>query len=758
MLHVLVKEKCDKGKAICVRGDDDLNSNGGDALGFHDDYFGCRINEEIPFVTRFVPTELLSSYEHPLQLCATSTPINEGHAALNPTPIIGSNPTPAETVLEEVANEDDGRDKAGDDVLEGGDEVRTGCDGVPEEDDGVPGGGNGLHERVYDSRCQHSEPEETRFVPLISSDNGRNDGSDLMVGKHFDSKEDLNTKLNLVAINGKFEIKVKKSTRTLKEVVCVDEPNCLWRVRATKMPGSNFFVIRQYNGIHTCSLMNRSINHRQASSRVIGARMKGHFIDCKQPPNPKVLMGFMSQELQVQVSYWKAWKGRQFAQNLIRGTPQHSFAMLPSYCYMLKQVNKGTLTHIEVDSDNKFKYFFMALGAAIRGFKNMRKVIGIDGAWIKTKYKGVLMVAATQDSENHSYPIAWGLGDTENNDSWTWFFEKLKEVIPDSSEICFISDRNQSISYAVSHVYPMAQHGACYYHVMMNIKNRFKSAASLGVFKAAAESYCLEEFDKHFSDMSQKYPKVAQYLEKDVKFEKWSRAHFKGNRYEVMTTNIVETLNNMMLKAREYPITAMIDFIIFTMGQWFFTRRRESVLVTTPITPKREAILRRRFDAAGSLTPYQLNENEYTVMGGDFNACVNLTTRSCTCRVFDIDKIPCIHAIAAAGLYRPQHTGSYMYSLCSEYYTSDYWMLAYAETIYPVPPESQWHNIPEEVRAIKVIEPDVKMFRGRPRLTRFPSQGECIVKKYKCATCGQGGHNSKKCPNLAHPSDVRSNT
>ncbi|GMN75679.1 hypothetical protein TIFTF001_056641 [Ficus carica] len=50
------------------------------------------------------------------------------------------------------------------------------------------------------------------------------------------------------------------------------------------------------------------------------------------------------------------------------------------------------------------------------------------------------------------------------------------------------------------------------------------------------------------------------------------------------------------------------------------------------------------------------------------------------------------------------------------------------------------------------------MFRGRPRLTRFPSQGECIVKKYKCTSCGQKGHNSKKCPNLANPSDVSSNT
>ncbi|GMN48539.1 hypothetical protein TIFTF001_017707 [Ficus carica] len=236
----------------------------------------------------------------------------------------------------------------------------------------------------------------------------------------------------------------------------------------------------------------------------------------------------------------------------------------------------------------------------------------------------------------------------------------------------------------------MAQHGTCYYHVMMmNIKNRFKNVDSLRVFKDAAEAYHLEEFEKHFSDTSQKYPKVAQYLEKDVKFEKWSRAHFKDNGYEVLTTNIVETLNNMILKAREYPIIAMIDFVLFIMGQWFFTRRRESVLVTTLITLKKEAILRGRFDEAGSLTSYQLNENEYIVMGGDFNACVNLTTRSCTFRVFDIDKIPCIHAIAAAGLYRPQHTRAYVYSICFEYYTSDYWILAYAETIYPIPPESQ---------------------------------------------------------------------
>ncbi|XP_062080131.1 uncharacterized protein LOC133784875 [Humulus lupulus] len=281
---------------------------------------------------------------------------------------------------------------------------------------------------------------------------------------------------------------------------------------------------------------------------------------------------------------------------------------------MLKRANPGTVTHIELDSEYKFKYFFMALGVAIRGFTYMRKVIGIDATWIKTKHK-----------------------------------EKLKELIPDSSDLCFISDRHQSIKHAVRHVYVMASHGACYWHVKQNIKHRFKSAAGTKLYKKAAITYRIEEFNKHFDQLRKIYPHVAKYLENDVKFRKWSRAHFGGNRYEVMTTNIVELVNNLMRKAREYSIIAMTDFIISTMGQWFLERRREAYAVTTPLTPRREEILHKRWDEVGSLITLQLNENDYNVMFGELDAIVNLRSKSCTCKVFDIENLPCIHAIAAAG-------------------------------------------------------------------------------------------------------------
>ena len=59
---------------------------------------------------------------------------------------------------------------------------------------------------------------------------------------------------------------------------------------------------------------------------------------------------------------------------------------------MLEKVNLGTITRIEVDGESKFKYFFLAFDASIRGFNYMRKVIGIDETFLKGPYKGVLLV------------------------------------------------------------------------------------------------------------------------------------------------------------------------------------------------------------------------------------------------------------------------------------------------------------------------------------------------------------------------------
>ena len=44
-------------------------------------------------------------------------------------------------------------------------------------------------------------------------------------------------------------------------------------------------------------------------------------------------------------------------------------------------------------------------------------------------------------------------------------------------------------------------------------------------------------------------------------FGQWSRAHFSGNRYNIMTTGCVESINNALREARAYPIIALLDAV-----------------------------------------------------------------------------------------------------------------------------------------------------------------------------------------------------
>ena len=81
--------------------------------------------------------------------------------------------------------------------------------------------------------------------------------------------------------------------------------------------------------------------------------------------------------------------------------------------------NLDSMTRIETDRHNCFLYFFIALGQSIAGFNKLRPVVAVDGMHLKRKYKGTLFVAACLDGNEQIYPLAFGVGDTENEQSYT---------------------------------------------------------------------------------------------------------------------------------------------------------------------------------------------------------------------------------------------------------------------------------------------------------------------------------------------------
>ena len=64
---------------------------------------------------------------------------------------------------------------------------------------------------------------------------------------------------------------------------------------------------------------------------------------------------------------------------------------------------------------------------------------------------------------------------------------------------------------------------------------------------------------------------------------------------------------------------------------------------------------------------------------------VNLHTCSGTCRHFDLDHIPCLHAIVAY-----IHAQMSCYSLRSKYYTVNPFLASYTESMYPPGHRKDW--------------------------------------------------------------------
>ena len=87
------------------------------------------------------------------------------------------------------------------------------------------------------------------------------------------------------------------------------------------------------------------------------------------------------------MDYWKAHRTLIVARDLVMGSSESGYEELPTYLHMIRMANPGTLTRLEIDANNRFKYLFLAFNASITGFPFMRKVVVVDGTFLQGKYK-----------------------------------------------------------------------------------------------------------------------------------------------------------------------------------------------------------------------------------------------------------------------------------------------------------------------------------------------------------------------------------
>ncbi|XP_075489581.1 uncharacterized protein LOC142528418 [Primulina tabacum] len=232
--------------------------------------------------------------------------------------------------------------------------------------------------------------------------------------------------------------------------------------------------------------------HPQATSDFVAKILVENFKGQLSLPEQKTIIKMM-QNKGVEIRYFKAWRGRQLALDKLLGSPEESYRIMPSYFHMIEQVNRGSKTDLVRDSTGRFKYMFLAYRTCSDGFRRMRKVISVDGTFLKCKYRGCLLVATAQDGDFHQFPIAWAIDDSENDDSWTCFLQKLKEFINDDPNFVIISDRHISINNVVRSVYEHASHVHCSWHLSQNLKRVSGGKGGIDLFMktAYAHTKCL---------------------------------------------------------------------------------------------------------------------------------------------------------------------------------------------------------------------------------------------------------------------------
>ncbi|PWA56031.1 transposase, MuDR, MULE transposase domain protein [Artemisia annua] len=152
----------------------------------------------------------------------------------------------------------------------------------------------------------------------------------------------------------------------------------------------------------------------------------------------------------------------------------------------------------------------------------------------------------------------------------------------------------------------------------------------------------------------------------------------------------------------------------------------------------------------GELWEHGRNLGEYEVCRSSENRAevkckgkrweVILDDTQCTCRVWQVTGLPCVHAAAFIAFIRDANLEKYV----DPYYTIEKFKEAYALEIAPVPDKDEWLDIQS---AVKIYPPIIKRPSGRPRKNRIIAAGEQTKRRHKCSKCGGSGHHPQTCKN-----------
>ena len=193
--------------------------------------------------------------------------------------------------------------------------------------------------------------------------------SRVKLGQVFESKQDLKLQLETKCLEEGFTTKLKHSDKS-RYVVIRALKNCDWKLTARKIMNTENFQVRNFVDVHTCSRSQLQTNSRHANKRVVGHILKELMTKAGRVYRGNDIQIDMNARFGISLTYNQAWRAKCYAIELLRGTPQESFQLLPLYFHNLKLTNPGSVTNVLTDEKDRFLMCYMSIGAAVSNYNN----------------------------------------------------------------------------------------------------------------------------------------------------------------------------------------------------------------------------------------------------------------------------------------------------------------------------------------------------------------------------------------------------
>ncbi|XP_057811392.1 uncharacterized protein LOC131025609 [Salvia miltiorrhiza] len=539
---------------------------------------------------------------------------------------------------------------------------------------------------------------------LVARESDPSRVDDLQKNSFYNSKDDLIIAVGLWNMKRGTETKVVRSDPD-------DHGRGMWRVHKLKE--------------HSCEGDLRTAKKIKAHSKVVAAFVANRTRDDGEVIKLKSIMAELVRDFGIKIKYDVALRARNLGMEMIYSRVDDSFLLLPRYLYAMKEANPGTLLGLEVDIDCRFKHLFVALAASISPFYfHLRPVIVVDGTHLKGKNSGILFVAVTKDGNEAVFPLAIGVGPIENDESWKWFMSHLRGPCGEPDNLLIIKGYGPGVAE---------------------------------LFCQAAYAYEQSDYTRAMSAMAALKPKAYEKLLR-VGPEKWARSQCPVSRYSFLTSNAAESFNARLLWARRLPICSMLEAVRLVIEQWFNDRLVAAQESDENLTPEAKQKLSAELVKSRRYIAKRTTERKYRVRASGRHYMVDLQKQSCECNEFNLDQMPCSHAIAAI-TEANESVEDYVHS----YYWNSSLVDTYSRVVNHLPPIENW-NIPFQIASQLVLPNLSRRQAGRPKETRVQSAGERPTQNTStaeastsskkrapktCGLCGGSGHTRRSCKGTA---------